>query len=349
MSWLEDQFSEQDATNSKMKAIHRKVADKYFKDLPQPHEGKEGEQRFVYLNGIPIQFVKMNNEWHYHTYYTIGRDNRSGDGTTDSGAAITADMFVNDFMPLHPAAESNWAQLVPVVGGSTGYNDMGPDQGDWGSSTLGDWGVYDSGHEWPCIYASVASETEDSHFGGQYAVYEYNHGLNLTSVPRIVQAYVADSPDNGNYSVDGNAGSGNENCLKNPYTGGGFASIAVDQARADGFKALSLALDYWGNVGEEFFDNPVQGGTNEFNGKLRSILLAAPSYTSKQSYSFNFGNSASGQMPMNIAMAIISPNRILFSPAWTTCPRYDATDGAIDFDEYVGFQVFEWVKFKIWR
>ena len=40
MGWLEEQFSEQDATTNKLKAIHRKTADKYHTTLPQPNEGK---------------------------------------------------------------------------------------------------------------------------------------------------------------------------------------------------------------------------------------------------------------------------------------------------------------------
>ena len=297
------------------------------------------KERFVYLNGIPIQFIKMNNEWHYTTLHTIGRSNRGEDGTNNSapGAAITADLFMNDFMPLNPSSDSGWRQLVPRVGSEVAgqFYDTQADQNSFVSSWQ--YGVMaSSGDRWPCIYENVPQDWSYT-FGGQDAVYEWHHGLQLTDVPRLISAYVCDSPPNASWSVDQG---GITNCLITPHS-------TDDAARADGLQTMALALDFWNNEGEDFYNNSFEGGNLTFDGRQRSIILSAPGTLSKTA--FGGGNSSNATMTMQIMICIISPNKILFSPSWTTLPWHNASSGQVEHDEYVGFQCFEWVKFKMWR
>lgn len=320
MSWIEEEFTETDAAKNKLNAVRRQITNRWFDAFPEDEEGSEGEVRYVYANGMPAICVKMNGSWHFMPLQTIGL---AGAYRTDDGG-LTADML-QDYMPLEPAADSGWRQLLPI-------EDLtGVDQGDWQWSGGDYWGTQTyvgSGPKWECVGPGPDA------FGT--FVYLYRHNLNLARPPKNVQVYICDSPPDSGSNVD-TFGDPVLNCLAMPYP-------TLEAAIADGIRLIAMSSDpEW--IINETEDFAIGGTPGLYDGKVRSIAAGGMGFQKRGPFDNTFG----AQMTMSVNTVIISPNEILFCPQWPV-QLFNSMNAEFDAaTQWVGFQNFEWLKFMIWR
>ena len=313
MSWLDEDYTEADAAQNSLKAVNRRIANKWYDTFPSDDEGSEGEVRNVYVNGTPLTAVKMNGSWHFQVLNTMGQE---GTMRTDEGG-ISGDF--NAFMPNEPTLDTGFKYML---------NKYPEDYTDANIDKL-----------WPCVY------TGDDGNNWEPSFYILHHGLGLSRPPKNIKTYVANLSDGGLESgmaetdTMGNPGT---NCLIEPYptTGAciwdGIQTILM--MRMGAFQLLT-------SQGVTFTVPPYNGenvGTvNQTGhvGNLKSILTNIEGTGQTSAISDLDPNNWWGfDVSPNLAVAIISPNHLLFSPMWQG--SYDAGGS---------YQFMEWARFMIWR
>jgi hypothetical protein len=347
MSWLEEQFTEADAAQNKIKGVERKIANRWHDEFPNDDEGSEGETRYIYSNGVPAMAVKMNGGWHFQTLQTMGK---GGAYRSDNGG-LSADML-QSFMPNDPAYDSQWRQLVPIPEGDLiGYSpgDVVTDPG-----TIANQGaaMLSTGPRWECVYPGFFLCT---------------HNLGLSRPPKMMSAYICDSAPSEATSVDT---AGHKNCLVDPYPdlqdaiNDGCRSIVNQLVAGTSFTSSTdagtwLYSDELGNHtggivdhgvvfynGEFLTSWPIYGFTLAEGLQNRSILctVMSSSSTTPTLGGLNMGPGVSNAG--EVVATIIGPNHILFYPRWAISP---GSQYANDVDNYMGFMNQEWLRLYIWR
>ena len=336
MSWVEEQYTESDAANNRIKSISRKVANRWFETVPADQEGAEGEVRYVMNKGIPLMCVKMQQEWHFTTLSTIGKR-----GVTRMGDGLDATNLV-DYMPNEPHWDSGWKQLVmqgaAEPGGTLNYD------WEWAGSGSANWATGEQQITQGAFWENVGSVNDNDMYlmqgalaGYQAQVFLVNHGLGLTKPPKNIACFISNSPPHANWSVDSTPMS---NCLQpSSFTyGGGHVGDTDDDIDTGGtYGTTEEAIE----DGIQTWYNAYHSSTSEGAANTRSILYGNIGIGAKPS-TYMYNNDHGFSDPFNkgtaVSIIIISPNHLLMIPQW----RFVR-------DTSGGINNLEWLRLYVWR